>query len=127
MIPNWQTIDELVEELGHVCASEYELRPTVQTEALSDRDVKDAIGRATTAVTAVLSETAADSDAIVVTAWRAIARAEDAIGHLRETAQRARALRDRALELQEQCLRRRQIGSSGVSRPAARATDEGGR
>src|SRR5713101_7946778 len=102
MTPRWLTIDKLVVELGGVCTSEYELRAG---GALAVQDVRDAVGRATRAVGAVLSDRAQDDDEVVRTAWQAIAQAQDVIARLREAVQRSRSLRERAQWLQTESVR----------------------
>ena len=125
MPPRWLTIEKLVVELGGVCTSHYELRSGAETEAVADEDAKDAVGRATSAVGAVLSDhPREDDDEVVRTAWHAIAQAQDVIGRLRETVQHARALRDRGQRLQDESLRLRGA-TSNEYHPGWRRTDRG--
>jgi hypothetical protein len=127
MTPRWLTIEKLVAELGGICTSQYELCERTGTDAPSDQDLKEAVARATSAVGAVLGDPAGADDDVVLTAWHAIARAQDVIGRLQETVRHARALRDRAQWLQQESLQlRHQVEADAMgTRRARRRSDRG--
>ena len=120
--PRGLTVEMLVMELGGVCTSHYEVRPSARVEAVSDVDLTEAVDCATAAVSAALRGGADTDDEVVQAAWYAIARAQDCIRRLRETLEHSRALRERAEKLQEQSLRRRMQVPASAFRAALRRT-----
>jgi hypothetical protein len=118
MSPRWLIIEKLVSELGDVCTARYDAQGLVDPEP---PDVDQSVRAATRAVTAAVEDSVPDPadsthhDAVVRTAWEAIAVAQDRVARLSEAVARARELRARAQGLQDQSfhLRHRYRRGSG--------------